>query len=195
MSRYYRRRRNSSADGGVGFLVLIGAAFVYTKFNDFADDKPYLLPLLLVVLVAVVTLAIGFKIHQWIRSRQIERAFTIADIDAMDGVKFEYYLAKLLTRRGYKNVRVTEKYDLGVDIVAQKDGVTWGIQAKRHNSHVKAAAVRQVYTALTRYKCDRSMVITNNTFSRPARELANDVRCVLVGRDELAQWVYETSKK
>lgn len=194
MSRYYRRRRNSSADGGAGILVLVGAAFIYTKIKDFGDDKPYLLPFAIVGFVLLVALIVGFKIHRFVRNRQIERAFTIADIDAMEGVKFEYYLAKLLAKRGYKNVRVTEKYDLGVDIVAQKDGITWGIQAKRYNNQVKAAAVRQVYTALTRYKCDRAMVITNSTYSRPARELASDVGCVLVGRDELAQWVYESSK-
>jgi len=100
----------------------------------------------------------------------------------------------LLRKRGYTNIQLTEKYDLGVDIIAKKDGVTWGIQAKRYNSPVKAEAVRQAYTALTRYKCDRAMVITNSTYSNPARMLAKDNQIPLIDREALSEWIYEASR-
>lgn len=119
----------------------------------------------------------------------------MSDIDNMNGVKFEYYLAGILRKRGFTNVKVTEKYDLGVDIIAQKDGVTWGIQAKRYNSIVKLAAVRAAYTALSHYKCERAMVVTNNYFSNPAKTLASETKTVLIDRDTLAKWVYEASQQ
>lgn len=95
---------------------------------------------------------------------------------------------------GYTDIRLTEKYDLGVDIVAKKNGVTWGIQAKRYNSPVKAEAVRQAYTALNRYKCARAMVITNSTYSRQAQMLAADNDVVLVDRQVLTEWIYNAGQ-
>ena len=110
----------------------------------------------------------------------------------MDPLEFEVYVAKLLQHQGFRNVRLTEKFDYGVDIIAEKDGTRWGVQVKRYANMVKADAVRQVFTGLVRYKCDRSMVVTNShSFSRPARELAADNNCVLVGRDELAKWIVD----
>lgn len=48
---------------------------------------------------------------------------TLSDIDAMDGVEFERYVARQLSRCGYTNICLTEKYDYGVDIVASKDDI------------------------------------------------------------------------
>lgn len=110
-------------------------------------------------------------------------------IDDMSGLQFEWQVAHMLKRRGYERVRLTERYDFGVDIVAEKDGVRWGIQVKRHSGLVKASAVRQVVTALKIYNCDRSMVVTNSSFSRVAASLARSNDCVLVDRRVLASWL------
>jgi HJR/Mrr/RecB family endonuclease len=103
----------------------------------------------------------------------------------MDGLDFEQYVAGLLRANGYRNVSLTERYDFGVDIIAEKDGVQWGIQAKRHTGLVKAHAVRQVVTGLRIYGCDQAMVITNSTYSAVARRLADANDCVLVDRTGL----------
>ena len=109
----------------------------------------------------------------------------MAVIDCMTGLEFERYIAGLLKNQGYTNVRLTEKYDYGVDIIANKDGIRWGIQVKRYSSLVKADAVRQVVTALRSYNCDRAMVVTNSTFSHTANELARSNDCVLIDRNIL----------
>lgn len=160
-----------------------------SKSTEFMNSSPYATPLLIAVVLALISLLFWLWWRRWKRARDIRKAFTIANIDYMEGEEFERYLAGLLGRIGYTNIRLTEKYDFGVDIVAYKDGVTWGIQAKRYNSMVGVAAVRQVYTALTRYGCDRAMVVTNNMFSYPAKVLAQDTNCVLVDRDILSEWV------
>lgn len=103
-------------------------------------------------------------------------------IDKLDGVAFERYVARMLREQGYTNVKLTETYDLGVDIIAEKDGIKWGIQVKRYSGFVKAEAVRQAVTALKHYKCDKAMVITNSYFSKPAIILANSNDCVLIDR-------------
>jgi restriction system protein len=101
-------------------------------------------------------------------------------IDTMSWREFEMFVLKWLKHEGYENVRLTEHYDLGVDIVAEKDGTTWGVQVKHYHNIVKIEAIRQVVTALKHYKCDRAMVVTNSFFSRPAKHLAANHDCVLV---------------
>jgi restriction system protein len=110
-------------------------------------------------------------------------------IDKMTGLEFERCVAGLLKNQEYTNIRLTEKYDYGVDIIAIKDGITWGIQVKRYSGLVKADAVRQVVTALKKYKCDRPMVITNSIYSNVAKDLAECNDCVLVDRVILDKWL------
>ena len=113
----------------------------------------------------------------------------LATIDKMDGLEFEKFIAAILNKQGYKNIKLTEKYDLGVDIIAEKNGIRWGIQVKRYSGLVKANAVRQVVTALNKYECERAMVISNSTCSRVAKELAETNNCVLIDRNQLDSWL------
>ncbi|HVC35974.1 MAG TPA: restriction endonuclease [Candidatus Dormibacteraeota bacterium] len=110
-------------------------------------------------------------------------------IDRMAGIQFEHRVAGLLKNQGYTNVRLTEEYDYGVDIIANKDGITWGIQVKRYSGLVKADAVRQVVTALKKYDCDRAMVITNSIYSMVAKDLASRNNCVLIDRGIISKWI------
>jgi len=45
------------------------------------------------------------------------------NVDVMDGLEFEQYVAKLLRANGYRKVSLTERYYFGIDIVVEKDGV------------------------------------------------------------------------
>jgi restriction system protein len=196
MTRYYRRRKYRKSNGlqdAAAIVVLILIAYTYTSSGDFFDKYPYAIPLFIGLVITLLVLIIGLWWYRRLRAKRIFEAYTIANIDAMDGLEFERYLANLLRRRGFTGVRLTERYDLGIDIIARKDGITWGVQAKRYGGLVKAAAIRQAYTALTRYKCDRAMVISNSTYSRPARLLAQDTNSVLIDREELSKWIYEAS--
>jgi len=112
-----------------------------------------------------------------------------------DGLAFERYVAAILPRLGFTNVMLTERYDLGVDIVAAKGGLTWGIQVKQYNGLVKAAAVRQVVTALNMYGCNRAMVVTNSSFSRPAIALAQSNNCVLIDKHQLEEWITSAKRR
>lgn len=145
-------------------------AYTYWDYIDYA----------VVALLALFFVKLIVKIAKKIYILRQNRHFQ--GVDSMDGTSFEYYVAQLLIERGYTNVSLTEKYDYGVDIIAEKDGIRWGIQAKRYSSLVKAAAVRQVVTGLRLYGCDRAMVITNSTYSNVAKRLAEGNDCVLVDR-------------
>jgi len=135
------------------------------------------------ITAGLVVLKLSWK---FLRGR---RSLRLRNVDTMDGLDFEEYVAKLLSAVGFHNISLTEQYDFGVDIVAEKDGLRWGIQTKRYSGLVKANAVRQVVTGLKLYNCDRAMVITNSSYSAVARRLAHANDCVLVDRAGLHRLV------
>jgi len=190
MARRYRRRKNSN-----GTLVLIVLLLIIAAGNGKSAQALQHILAILLVLAALVIAAIFF-FRMWQRQRELQRlrALEMVDIDVMDGLEFEKFVAKVMASRGFSKIQLTERYDYGVDIIAHKDGVRWGVQVKRYSRMVKAEAVRQVVTALNKYKCQRAMVVTNSTFSRPAKVLAETNDCVLIGKDELAEWIIAFEK-
>lgn len=198
MAYYYRKRRYKKQDDGLGGILAVASlavlGYAYTTANDYIAQHPYGLAVVITVAVVLIALLATLLVRRLLRTKHMYDAITVAAVDTMGGLEFERYLASLLGRMGYTDIRLTEKYDLGVDIVAKKNGVTWGVQAKRYNSPVKAEAVRQAYTALNRYKCARAMVITNSTYSRQAQMLAADNDVVLVDRQVLTEWIYNAAQ-
>lgn len=188
MGRRYRRYKKSTNDATgtlAGALVLLGVAGIWQLQKENSLVLVYIS-----VAAGVLLVLVGFLIFWKYRSEQRKlRALDIAAIDIMDPLEFERYVARLLAHQGFRDITLTERYDYGIDIVAKKNGITWGVQVKRYSNLVKAEAVRQTVTALIRYKCDRGMVVTNSIFSRPAKELANDNRCALIDREQLATWI------
>ncbi len=181
-SRYYRRRRSGN---GIMPLILIG--IVAQSYGFTADIASTLLIYAVIVAAAVTLMILLIRVWRW-RQRTTVLNSMLA-VDAMTGLEFERYVAALLKRQGFARIKLTERCDWGVDIIAHKDGIRWGIQTKRNSGLVKVAAVRQVVAALNKYGCERGMVITNGTFSRPATEIARSNNCVLMDRNQLARWM------
>lgn len=185
-------RRKSGSLGGAIFVISLVAL---TLMNSQGWSSYTLLQWSVVGLLILVTIYVLIRPslgllrllrNGAVRRRLVRVARSNAPIDSMGWLEFEYYVAEWLTKRGYTNVRLTEHYDLGVDIVAKKDGVTWGVQVKHYSNLVGIEAVRQVVVALKKYKCDRAMVVTNSTYSRPAIELAKSQDCILIDGPKLA---------
>ncbi len=98
----------------------------------------------------------------------------------MDGLQFEHRCAELLRYRGFHKVTVTKgSGDQGVDILAQKNGLKYGIQCKYYSHPVGNKAIQEAYAGADFYDCDAAMVMTNNTFTRAARELAEKLEVEL----------------
>jgi hypothetical protein len=119
------------------------------------------------------------------------KGIQIANIDSMNGIEFEHYLQQLLTHQGF-SVHITQASgDLGVDLIASRNGEKIAIQAKRYNTKVSRRAISDAVAGMHHYGCNKAMVITNNYFSPGAVMLAGSTRCILVDRDTLAKWVNE----
>lgn len=108
------------------------------------------------------------------------------DYDNMEGHQFEYYCAELLKRNHFENVEVTQgSGDHGIDILAEKDGITYAIQCKCYSSNIGNAAVQQAYTGKGFYHKDIAVVLTNRYFTSQAKEEAQALGVKLWDRDRL----------
>lgn len=107
-------------------------------------------------------------------SIDIERSYINSDINGIrTGEEFEQYCASLLEKNGYIRINTTPgSGDHGVDILAEKDTITYAIQCKYYSSPVGNSAVQEVYTGKGFYHRDIAIVMTNNTFTKQAKEEA-----------------------
>lgn len=173
-------------------LIIAGILGVSVLAATAPSSSIILLIATLAFVVCMIVVAMGWTAFR--RHRKV-RAIQLSNVDVMDGFMFEKYVEQLLKNQGYQNVRLTEKYDLGIDAIADRDGERWGIQIKRNRGKTKAESVRQAVTALNHYKCSRAMVISNSLFTGAAKQLAASNRCVLVDRGQLGQWIVDFQKK
>lgn len=108
------------------------------------------------------------------------------DVDVMEGHEFEGFCAGLLRKNGFENVSVTRgSGDQGIDIIASKDGIKYGIQCKCYTADIGNKAVQEALAGKTFYKCHVAVVLTNRYFTRSARELADSTGIILWDRSRL----------
>jgi len=126
-----------------------------------------------------------------INESKLEKAFAQrkllhCNFDTMTGHQFENFCAVLLRKNGYTDVTVTQgSGDQGIDIIAVKDGVRYGIQCKCYSSNVGNKAVQEAYTGARFYDCLVGVVLTNRDFTKAAKELAYKNGVLLWNREYL----------
>lgn len=112
------------------------------------------------------------------------------DFDNMDGHEFENFCATLLKQNGFKNVSVTKgSGDQGIDVLATKDGIKYGIQCKCYSSEVGNKAVQETFSGKTFYNRHIGVVLTNNYFTASAKELAERNGIILWDRKQLLKMI------
>lgn len=110
--------------------------------------------------------------------------------DTMDGHTFEYFCADLLRKNGFINVEVTQgSGDHGIDILAEKDDITYAIQCKCYSSNIGNDAVQQAHTGKTLYHKDIAVVMTNQYFTQQAQNEASQLGVKLWNRDKINELI------
>lgn len=137
----------------------------------------YYLPTILVAAVLLLCV-IAFICLRAARRRKPD------EMDLMEGHEFEYYCAELLRDHGFLEVEVTRSSgDYGIDILAQKEGITYAIQCKCYNAPVGVKAVQEAYAGRDYYDCMVGAVMTNQYFTAPAVDAAKKLKILLWDRD------------
>ena len=110
--------------------------------------------------------------------------------DNMEGHQFEFFCADLLRKCGYENVTVTQgSGDQGIDIIACRDDVRYGIQCKCYSSTIGNKAVQEVFAGKAFHQCHVGVVLTNNYFTNSAIEFAQRNGIILWDRDKLIKFI------
>lgn len=120
---------------------------------------------------------------------------TIEGVDAMDPYSFEYLLGAIYESLGYRYEETPPRGDQGADAIVERGGERTVIQAKLYTGSVGNDAVQQAVGAKAHYGCQRAAVVTNSTFTRSAKELAESNRVELVDRDGLIELLAQFNER
>lgn len=119
-----------------------------------------------------------------------EPEYNIFNYDNMDGIEFENFCSDLLERNGFCNVEVTQgSGDHGIDVLAEKDGISYAIQCKCYSSNIGNAAIQQAHTGKSLYRKDIAVVMTNRFFTQQAINEANELGVKLWDRNKLNEMI------
>lgn len=99
---------------------------------------------------------------------------------------FEKQCAQMLNKYGW-SARTTQKSsDQGIDVIAEKNGSSVAIQCKLYSQPVGNKAVQEANSGKFFYKTDYAAVVTNNTYTSSARQLAQNCGVFLLSYEDLA---------
>ena len=88
-----------------------------------------------------------------------------------------------MKKNGFYDVEITKgSGDYGLDILAERDGITYGIQCKRYDKPIGVAAVQQAYAGRDYYRRMVGAVMTNQYFTDAAVKMAQALNVILWDR-------------
>jgi restriction system protein len=122
---------------------------------------------------------------------QAARDRDLAHADTMTGPEFEQYVARLMRRTGFREVRVSGGAgDLGADIVAQApDGRRVVVQCKRYGGAVGDPHIQKFNgTVRAIHNADVALFVTTGRPTARAYHLAERCGITLVDRAALGGW-------
>jgi len=117
------------------------------------------------------------EFEQNLGTSQQKQKSEIGDFTELSGYDFEEYLKDLFELLGYTAIQTSLSGDQGADLILSKDDEKIVVQAKKYDGKVSNKAVQEIAAAKNYYNADKAMVVTNNSFTKSAIELAfsNDV--------------------
>ncbi len=114
--------------------------------------------------------------------------------DDMEGAEFENYCAELLEAKGFENVETTPaSHDYGIDIIADRDGISYAIQCKCYSDSIGIRAVQEAYAGKDYYDSMIAVVMTNQSFTKPAIEFAKKLNVILWDGDTVMKFIHEVA--
>lgn len=118
-----------------------------------------------------------------------------AELDQLDGVEFEEFLAGLFRAQGYAAELTPTSGDYGADLILSKDGQRIAVQAKRYTGSVGVGAVQEALSGMAYYNCQAAWVITTGAFTANALELAEKSGVKMIGRSEIGNLMAQHGTK
>lgn len=95
------------------------------------------------------------------------------NLNLKTGIDLEIEVSKRLTNLGYSTTLTKTSGDQGVDVLAEKNNILIAIQCKLYSKPVGNKAVQEIIAGKSFYNANYGVVVTNNDYTKSAKELAN----------------------
>ncbi|WP_151795700.1 restriction endonuclease [Acinetobacter soli] len=105
-----------------------------------------------------------------------------------DPYEYEMFISNKFMRLGWTACRTKSSGDQGADIIVDKANYRFVVQCKLYSSPVGNSAVQEITSAKEFYNAIGAVVVTNNTYTKSARQLAESQGVWLLHDSELERW-------
>ena len=106
----------------------------------------------------------------------------------MHPIDYEGFCAMQLQKAGWDTRTTVASGDQGADVIAKQAGKTLVVQCKLYSGSIGNDAVQQVMAAKTFQSAQIAAVVSNQPYTRSAKQLAATSRVYLLHHDELASF-------
>ena len=146
------------------------------------------------IIIIVIGIAVLALLAAWIWYMRRHSSDDDEMFDDMDGAEFEQYCAELLEAKGFENVEMTPpSHDYGIDIIAHRDGISYAIQCKCYSDPIGIKAIQEAYAGKDYYNAMIGAVMTNQSFTKTAKEFADKLNIVLWDGDYVMDLIHEVA--
>lgn len=162
------------------FLFLHAKAFSHSLSNFSYDEDEYLIGLL--VSMDIVAESANTNIS----AIEYSENFT--------GHEYEHFVSEIINELGYESYVTKGSGDQGVDVIAEVNNYKIAIQCKHYNSKVSNKAIQEIHAAKGIYDCDFALVVSNNDYTKSAREAAAKLDVNLLHHEDIPafiEWIEE----
>lgn len=184
-----RRRRSIRNEIVLLLLIIIMAAPVvfihWVAGLPAGRELEICLVLATPVAVVAYTAWSGWK-RRWRQRRQYRQ--TLLDFRWHENISphdFERCCADYLRLKGWRSFTTKGSGDQGIDVLAEKNGIRLVLQCKKYGKPVGNRAVQEAYAARAHARATAAAVVSNQSFTRSAHELAATTGVLLLHFTEL----------
>jgi restriction system protein len=165
--------------------LITAAIFAYAIIKVYGHSILNAFVCITLILISYILIRYGIRF----RRRYQLLSSDIHDIDVMNGMEFESYLADLFESKGYSVKLTPRSGDYGVDLILRKGRKKTAVQAKCYGGNIGVYAVQQVISGRIHWRTTDAMVITNRYFTPNAKKLAKSGRVKLIDREHLTKLI------
>lgn len=164
---------------GYVFPIVFICVFLYTDSIWMAISIVFGVSIAILIVLKIKHVAVQKKINQ----------SGILEVDKMTGEQFEEFLKLRYEKLGYKVELTPKTGDFGADLVLYKESQKIVVQAKRYSRTVGIKAIQEINSAKPHYNAAEAWAVTNNYYTKAAKELAASNQVRLIDRDDLIQFL------
>lgn len=142
----------------------------------------------LLTIAAWVAVGVALVARRNQRRREIERAKSISQMQALVPERFEELVAKMFKQKGYDSTVTPQQGDHGIDVVLRApNGEKEVVQCKRYQGQVGEPVVRDFFGAMMHENAVRGYIVTTGEFTQQAKSWTRGKPIELIDGQRLTQ--------